>query len=146
MKVSVRAAERAPAVVRPTDGSEVAAVVEVARRHGLALVPQGGNTGLVGGSTPRNGTVLLSMRRFTDIGEVDREAHQVTAGAGVTIEQLQEHARAAGLDFAVDWSARATATVGGAVNTNAGGSRVVRFGTMRAQAAAVVFCHGPRTK
>ena len=126
-----------PCVVRPHTVEEVAGVLRACAAAGVSVVPQGGNTGLVGGSTPRNGTVLLSMRRFTDIGEVDREAHQVTAGAGVTIEQLQEHARAAGLDFAVDWSARATATVGGAVNTNAGGSRVVRFGTMRQQVMGV---------
>ncbi|MCB0811424.1 MAG: FAD-binding oxidoreductase, partial [Flavobacteriales bacterium] len=79
----------------------------------------------------------LSLRRLDALGPVDVAAQQVTAGAGVTIERLQEHARAAGLDFAVDWGARASATVGGAVSTNAGGSRVVRFGTMRAQVAGV---------
>ena len=100
---------------------------------GVAVVPQGGNTGLVGGSVPRGGAVLLSMQRCSSLSTVDTLSMQVTAGAGVTIEHLQQHARAAGLDFAVDWGARATATVGGAVNTNAGGSRVVRFGTMRAQ-------------
>ena len=122
-----------PCVVRPRTASEVAAVLRACADAGVAVVPQGGNTGLVGGSTPRDGAVVLSMRRFAELGEVDLRAMQVTAGAGVTIEQLQQHARAAGLDFAVDWGARATATVGGAVNTNAGGSRVVRFGTMRAQ-------------
>ncbi len=93
---------------------------------------------------PRDGAVLLSLQRFTSLGPVDALSLQVTAGAGVTIEQLQLHARAAGLDFAVDWGARATATVGGAVNTNAGGSRVVRFGTMRAQVMGVqaVFADG----
>ncbi len=122
-----------PCVVRPRTTEQVAGVLRVCAEAGVAVVAQGGNTGLVGGSTPRDGAVLLSMRRFDELGEVDLRAMQVTAGAGVTIEQLQQHTRAAGVDFAVDWGARATATVGGAVNTNAGGSRVVRFGTMRAQ-------------
>ena len=133
-----------PAVVRPGTAEEVAAVLGVCMAAGVAVVPQGGNTGLVGGSVPRAGAVLLSMQRFTGLGLVDPLSRQVTVGAGVTIEQLQLHARAADLDFAVDWGARATATVGGAVNTNAGGSRVVRFGTMRAQVTGVqaVFADG----
>lgn len=133
-----------PAVVRPGSAEEVAGVMVVCAAAGVAVVPQGGNTGLVGGSVPRDGAVLLSLQRFTDLGQVDSLSLQVTAGAGVTIEQLQLHARAAGLDFAVDWGARATATVGGAVSTNAGGSRVVRFGTMRAQVMGVqaVFADG----
>ena len=124
-------------VVRPGTADETADVVRLCAQAGVAIVPQGGNTGLVGGSVPRGGEVVLSTRRLTALGVVDTAAMQVTVGAGVTIEQLQQHARAAGLDFAVDWSARASATVGGAVNTNAGGSRVVRFGTMRAQVAGV---------
>ncbi len=133
-----------PAVVRPGSAEEVAAVLGVCAAAGVAVVPQGGNTGLVGGSVPRDGAVLLSMQRFTALGPVDALSLQVTAGAGVTIEQLQLHARAAGLDFAVDWGARSTATVGGAVSTNAGGSRVVRFGTMRAQVMGLqaVFADG----
>lgn len=126
-----------PCVVRPATAAEVAGVLRVCGDVGVGVVPQGGNTGLVGGSTPRCGAVVLSMRRFTDLGQVDREAHQVTVGAGVTIEQLQQQARAVGLDFAVDWGARASATVGGAVNTDAGGSRVVRLGTMRQQVLGV---------
>jgi FAD/FMN-containing dehydrogenase len=133
-----------PAVVRPGSAAEVAAVLGVCAEAGVAVVPQGGNTGLVGGSVPRDGAVLLSMQRFTELGPVDPLARQVTVGSGVTMEQLQVHARAAGLDFAVDWGARATATVGGAVSTNAGGSRVVRFGTMRSQVMGVqaVFADG----
>ncbi len=133
-----------PAVVRPGSTDEVAAVLRACAARGVAVVPQGGNTGLVGGSVPRAGAVLLSTRRLTALGEVDTLAMQVTAGAGVSIERLQQHARAAGLDFAVDWGARATATVGGAVSTNAGGSRVVRFGTMRAQVLGIeaVFADG----
>lgn len=124
-------------VVRPGTAEEVAAVVGLCASTGTAIVPQGGNTGLVGGSVPRGGEVVLSTRRLTSLGPVDTAAMQVTVGAGVTIESLQLHARAAGLDFAVDWSARSTATVGGGISTNAGGSRVVRFGTMRSQVMGV---------
>lgn len=119
-------------VVRPADTDQTAAVVRACAAVGASIVVQGGNTGLVGGSVPRGGEVVLSTSRLQELGPVDTGAMQVTAGAGVTIESLQRHARAAGVDFAVDWGARATATVGGAVGTNAGGSRVVRFGTMRA--------------
>ncbi|MBI4882600.1 MAG: FAD-binding oxidoreductase [Actinobacteria bacterium] len=133
-----------PCVVRPQSAGEVAAVLRAVAAAGVAVVPQGGNTGLVGGSVPRGGAVLLSLQRLNSLGAVDAAAQQVTAGAGVTIESLQHHARAAGLDFAVDWGARATATVGGAVSTNAGGSRVGRFGTMRAQVMGLqaVFADG----
>ncbi|MFM7252285.1 MAG: FAD-binding oxidoreductase [Ilumatobacteraceae bacterium] len=131
-------------VVRPGSADETAAVVRACAAVGAAIVPQGGNTGLVGGSVPRGGEVLLSTRRLDQIGPVDERSRQVTAGAGVTIERLQQHARAAGLDMAVDWGARASATVGGAVSTNAGGSRVVRFGTMRSQVMGLqaVFADG----
>jgi len=124
-------------VVRPGTVDETAAVVRACADVGAAIVPQGGNTGLVGGSVPRGGEVVLSTKRLTRLEPVDLSAMQVTVGAGVTIEALQQPARAAGVDFAVDWGARATATVGGAVSTNAGGSRVVRFGTMRAQVVGV---------
>lgn len=123
-------------VVRPASTDEVVAVVKAAGAAGAVIVTQGGNTGLVGGSVPHDGdrpVVVLSTRRLVRLDDVDRSSMQVTAGAGVTIEALQDHARAAGLDMAVDWGARSSATVGGAVSTNAGGSRVVRFGTMRSQ-------------
>jgi FAD/FMN-containing dehydrogenase len=128
----------APAVVRPATTDQVAALVAAARRHGVALVPQGGNTGLVGGSVPRTGAeVVLSLRRLDDLGPVDVLAAQVTAGAGVTLAALQAHATAAGLAFAVDTGARESATVGGMVATNAGGVHVVRHGPMRAQVVGV---------
>ena len=95
---------------------------------------QGGNTGLVGGGVPAGGEVLLSLARLVDARSRSTPlAAQVTVGAGVTLEALQRHARAAGLDFGVDLAARSPATVGGLVATNAGGIRVVRYGSMRAQ-------------
>jgi FAD/FMN-containing dehydrogenase len=120
-------------VVRPASTEEVAGVVRACADAGAAIVPQGGNTGLVGGGVPRGGEVVVSLARLDGLEAVDPLAAQVTAGAGVTLEALQGHARAAGLAFAVDYGARSAATVGGMVATNAGGMHVVRYGTMRAQ-------------
>ena len=128
---------RAAAVVRPGSAAEVAAVLEVCRRHGVAVVPQGGNTGLVGGSVPRGGEVVLLLTRLRELGDVDRASLQVEAGAGVTLAELQEHARAAGLDAGVDMAARDSATVGGLVACDAGGLRALRHGTVRARVAGV---------
>ena len=123
----------ATAVVRPTDTEQVAAVVRACAAAGTPIVVQGGNTGLVGGSVPAGGEVLLSLTRLNQLGPVDVPAAQATAGAGVTLASLQQHARAAGLDFGVDLAARDSATVGGLMATNAGGIRVLRYGSMRAQ-------------
>jgi FAD/FMN-containing dehydrogenase len=123
----------AAAVVRPGTLAEVAAVVEVCRRHGAGLVPQGGNTGLVGASVPRHGEVVLDLRRFDTIEPVDTAARQVTVGAGVRLADLQRAAAAAGLRYAVDFGARDTATVGGSIATNAGGINLLRFGGTREQ-------------
>jgi len=130
---------RARCVVRPGSTAEVAAVVRVCAIAGVPVVPQGGNTGLVGGGVPApNGrTVLLSLARLTELEPVDTVEAQVTVGAGATLESVQRHARAAGLDFGVDLAARSQATVGGLVATNAGGIRVLRYGSMRAQVAGV---------
>ena len=128
---------RCRAVVRPATTAEVAAVVRVCSREAVSLVPQGGNTGLVGGSVPDEGSVVMSLTRLRDLDPVDPISAQVTVGAGVTLARLQEHARSAGLDFAVDLTARDTATVGGMVATNAGGVHVMRHGSMRAQLLGV---------
>jgi FAD/FMN-containing dehydrogenase len=122
-----------PAVVRPGCPDEVAAVVSWCAAEGVAIVPQGGNTGLVGGSVPLAGEVVLSTRRLNELGEVDTVAAQVTAGAGVTLGAVQGAARAQGLRYGVDLAARDSATVGGTVATNAGGLHVIRHGATRAQ-------------
>jgi FAD/FMN-containing dehydrogenase len=121
------------AVVRPGSTEQVAAVVRACAEFETPVVVQGGNTGLVGGGIPRGGEVLLSLTRLSELGEVDVAAGQVTAGAGVTLAALQQRARSAGLDFGVDLAARDSATVGGLTATNAGGIRVLRYGSMRAQ-------------
>ncbi len=124
---------RALCVVRPATTEQVAAVLRLCTAAGAKVVVQGGNTGLVGGGTPAGGEVLLSLTRLTALGDVDKASAQVTAGAGVTLADLQNHARASDLDVGVDLAARDSATVGGLVATNAGGIRVLRYGSMRAQ-------------
>ena len=101
------------------------------------MVPQGGNTGMVGGGVPRGGEVVLSLGRLRELGEVDRATAQVTVGAGVTLAALQAHARAAGLDAGVDLGGRDSATIGGMVATNAGGIQTMRHGTVRARVAGL---------
>ena len=126
----------AAAVVRPADTTEVASVVRACAAAGVAIVPQGGNTGLVGGSVPPPegpAPVVLSTTRLNQLGQPDLVAAQITAGAGVTLASLQAAAAAAGLEFPVDLAARDSATVGGMVATNAGGLHVLRYGSMRAQ-------------
>jgi FAD/FMN-containing dehydrogenase len=124
---------RARAVVRPATTDEVAAVLRACRDAGAAVVPQGGNTGLVGGGVPLHGEVLLSLRRLDGLDPVDDAAGQVTVGAGVTLAAVHAHAEAAGWAFGVDLGARDSATIGGMVATNAGGTRLLRYGPMRHQ-------------
>ena len=120
-----------PVVVRPKNTAEVAAVLALCADAGLAVVPQGGNTGLVGGGVPLHGEVVLSLTRLDRLGPVDQEAAQVTAGAGVTLGRVA--AADPELDLGLLIASRDSATVGGAVATNAGGVRVLRYGPMRAQ-------------
>jgi FAD/FMN-containing dehydrogenase len=127
----------ARAVVRPADAGQVAAVLAACRAHGVAVVPQGGNTGLVGGGVPRGGEVILSLTHLRDLGAVDRAAGVVAAGAGVTLAELQRHVRALGLDPGVDLAARDGATLGGMVATDAGGTHALRYGTVRARIAGL---------
>lgn len=128
---------RSGAVVRPADTGEVAAVLRACAAAGRAVVPQGGNTGLVGGSVPRGGEVVLSTRRLTALEPVEPVGGTVVAGAGVTLAALQEHAAGAGLVVGTDHAARDGATVGGLVATNAGGLHVLRYGDVRAQVRGV---------
>ncbi len=128
----------ASALVRPGSTAEVAEVVRWARATGTPLVPQGGNTGLVGGAVPRTPeAVVLSTARLRGIADVDADAGQLTAGAGDTVADVQAAAHAAGWRYGVDFAARDTATVGGSVATNAGGLRVLRHGPTRRQVLGV---------
>ncbi|MEU6087651.1 FAD-binding oxidoreductase [Streptomyces sp. NPDC047085] len=130
---------RARLVVRPADTAQVAEVLRLCHRAAAPVVPQGGNTGLVGGSVPTAaGTqVVLSLRRLDGIDPVDTVARQVTVGAGVVLSDLRSRVASHGLEFGVDLAARDSATLGGMIATNAGGERVVRYGTTRANVAGV---------
>ncbi len=119
------------AVVRPATTAEVAAVVAICVDHGVAICPQGGNTGLVGGSVPVDGGVVVSTRRLQRLDPVDTAAGQVTVGAGVALGDLQRHAKGAGMAYGVDLGARDSATIGGTIATNAGGTNVIRHGMTR---------------
>jgi FAD/FMN-containing dehydrogenase len=130
------------AVVRPATTAEVSAIIEAGRHREVAIVPQGGNTGLVGGGVPTAGEVVLSLERMVAIEDVNAVAGQITAQAGVPLSALQTAARDAGWDYGVDISARDTATMGGNVATNAGGLRVLRHGDTRRQLTGVEFVTG----
>ena len=131
------------AVLRPASTAETSELISYCNANYIGIVTQGGNTGLVGASVPRpdeagvRPSIVLSTSRLTHLDPVDTRTMQVTAGAGVTLAAWRTHARSAGLDTPVDFAARDSATIGGAIATNAGGSRVLRFGTMRQQVVGV---------
>ncbi|MGB3885002.1 FAD-binding oxidoreductase [Gordonia sp. (in: high G+C Gram-positive bacteria)] len=124
-------------VVRPANVDQVAAVLRLCGDLGATVTPQGGNTGLVGGSQPEAGqgrpAVIMSLRRLDDVGAVDEVNLCVGVGAGATLSAVHHAAAAAGLAFGVDLAARDSATIGGMVATNAGGIAMIRHGNMRAQ-------------
>ncbi|MFA9564947.1 MAG: FAD-binding oxidoreductase [Acidimicrobiales bacterium] len=129
----------ARAVVRPADRSEIESVLSICRREQAPVIPQGGNTGLVGGSVPRSaatghdGPVVISTGRLTGIGHLDPVSGQIEVQAGVTLAALQDALRGSGWRFGVDLGARDRATIGGMIATNAGGLHVVAHGMMRRQ-------------
>ncbi|MDE0499339.1 MAG: FAD-binding oxidoreductase [Acidimicrobiaceae bacterium] len=132
-----RFAGATPLVIRPGDTAETAAVMSSLAAARVPVVPQGGNTGLVGGSVPLAGEAVLSTRRLNVCEPVDELASQVTLGAGVTLTDAQAHAASSGLSVGVDLAARDSATIGGMVATNAGGINVLRYGAMRAQVVGI---------
>lgn len=134
-----------PTVVRPGSSDDVAAVIAAARAHGVAVVAQGGNTGLVGGATPCDGEVVVDLRRLDAVTDLDPEGGQLTAGAGATVATVQAVAAPAGWRYGVDWAARDTATIGGSVATDAGGLRFVRHGGTRRQLLGIEAVLGTGT-
>lgn len=123
----------ARAVVRPAGTGEVARVVAACGAHGVPLVPQGGNTGLVGGSTPdaSRTEVVLSLERMTNVRGVDPLNNTMTLEAGCTVLAAQEAAAAQGRLFPLSLASEGSATVGGVLSTNAGGEQVLRYGNTR---------------
>ena len=124
---------RALALASPASTDEVAATVSLCARHGVPIVPQGGNSSMSGGATPdASGTaLLLSLRRLDPIGPV--EDGQVRCGAGVILQNLHDAAERHGLRFPLTLGGKGSATIGGLIATNAGGTQVLRHGTMRDQ-------------
>ncbi|WP_433695480.1 FAD-binding oxidoreductase [Paraburkholderia phenoliruptrix] len=115
----------------PRTPEDVARALRVLANHRQAVVVQGGLTGLAGGATPQAGEVALSLARVNAIGSFDRIGGTLTVQAGVPLEQLQTFVEAEGWFFPLDLGARGTCHIGGNAATNAGGNRVIRFGTMR---------------
>ncbi|MEM9500425.1 MAG: FAD-binding oxidoreductase [Pseudomonadota bacterium] len=126
---------RALALASPASTAEVAALVRLCAEYRIPIVPQGGNSGMVGGATPdnRGNAILLSLRRMDSIRSLDAEAGQAVCEAGVILQMLHEAAEDAGTRFPLTLGGKGSATIGGLVSTNAGGTQVLRHGTMRAQ-------------
>lgn len=124
---------RARAVVRPAGTTEVAAVLRACAAHGASVVPQGGNTGLVGGGVPDASgmQLLLSLTRLNRIRDIDRANLTLTAEAGCVLQAVQQAAADAGLLFPLSLAAEGSCTIGGNLATNAGGTQVLRFGNAR---------------
>jgi len=122
------------ALVRPRDTREVSAVLRLCSEHRVPVVPQGGLTGLAGAAVPRADAIALSLERMNAIESLDAAAGTLTVQAGATLQSVQEAAAAQGLLFGVDFGARGSCQIGGALSTNAGGNGVLQFGMMREQA------------
>jgi FAD/FMN-containing dehydrogenase len=118
-------------VVRPGTTEEVARVVRLCHEANVAMVPQGGNTGLCGGATPRGGEALISLARLNRVRAVDTDNNTITAEAGSTLHAVQEAAQAAGRLFPLSLASEGSATIGGCLSTNAGGVQVLRYGNTR---------------
>lgn len=120
-----------PAVLRPASVEELSAAIKVCNGLGQPVVVQGGMTGLAGGATPQAGELALSLERLNGIEELDEAAMTITALAGTPLQVLQEAAEQAGLLLPLDYGARGSCHIGGAIATNAGGNQVIRFGMTR---------------
>ena len=130
---------QAAAILSPEFTEEVAAIVRLAGEHRVPLVPQGGNTSMVGGATPPadGSALILSLRRMNRLRSISAGHNLAVAEAGVILADLHDQAAAIGRRFPLTLGARGSCTVGGLVSTNAGGTQVLRFGTMRALVAGL---------
>ncbi len=124
---------RAKAIVRPASTDEVSTVMKLCHAAGQVVIPVGGNTGLVEGATAGEDDILLSLERMNAVESLDETGCTMTVQAGVPLHTVQERAADADLMFPVDFGARGSAQIGGAISTNAGGNAVIRYGMMREQ-------------
>src|SRR5499433_2939603 len=123
-----------PLVLRPGSTEQVSAICELASEHRIALVPQGGNTGLVGGQTPHNGEVVISLKRLDKIREVDTASNTMTCEAGVVLQVAQQKAAEVDRLFPLSLGAEGSCTIGGNLSTNAGGTAALAYGVAREMA------------
>jgi FAD/FMN-containing dehydrogenase len=130
---------RADAILAPASTEEVSQIVKLAAERRVPLVPQGGNTSMVGGATPPadGSALILSLRRMNRLRSISAEHNVAIAEAGMILAQLHEQAAAVGRRFPLTLGARGSCTIGGLVSTNAGGTQVLRFGTMRSLVAGL---------
>src|ERR1700749_3141695 len=125
---------RSPLVLRPGSTAEVAAICKLANEHRIALVPQGGKTGLVGGQTPHNGEVVISMRRLDKSRVIDPASNTMTCEAGVILQIAQQRATSVDRLFPLSLGAEGSCTIGGNLSTNAGGTAALAYGVAREMA------------
>src|SRR3989440_548376 len=123
-----------PMVLRPGSVAEVSAILKLANETKTAIVPQGGNTGLVGGQVPHHGEIVLSLNRLDEIREVDATSNTITAEAGVSLGRVREAATNVDRLYPLLLPSEGTCTVGGNLSTNAGGTTAVSWGVARQQA------------
>src|SRR3954452_17492535 len=125
---------RTPAVLRPGSVAEISAILKLANETRTPIVPQGGNTGLVGGQVPHHGEIVLSLNRMDKIREVDATSNTITAEAGVSLGRVREAAANVDRLYPLLLPSEGTCTVGGNLSTNAGGTTAVAWGVARQQA------------
>jgi len=123
----------AKAIVRPISTQELSQVMKCCHEQGQVVVPWGGLTGLVNGITCTSDDIAISLERMRSIERIDAEAGTMTVQAGAVLQNVQEAAKEAGWQYAIDFGARGTANIGGTISTNAGGNSVVRYGMTREQ-------------
>jgi FAD/FMN-containing dehydrogenase len=130
---------KSEAILAPATTEEVAQIVSLAAQRRVPLVPQGGTTSMVGGATPPpdGSAMILSLRRMNRLRSISAEHNVAIAEAGMILEQLHEQAAAVGRRFPLTLGARGSCTIGGLISTNAGGTQVLRFGTMRSLVAGI---------
>src|SRR3954453_16188802 len=120
-----------PLVLRPGSPAEVSEICKLASEHAIALVPQGGNTGLVGGQTPHHGEVVISMRRMDRIRDLAAASNTMTCEAGVVLQIAQQRASEADRLFPLSLGAEGSCTIGGNLSTNARGTAALAYGVAR---------------
>ncbi len=124
-------------MLRPGSTEEVAAILKLANETKTPVVPQGGNTGLVGGQIPFDGELILSLTRLDKIREVDASSNTITVEAGVVLQKAQDAAAAAGRLFPLSLGSEGSCTIGGNLSTNAGGTGALAYGIARELVAGV---------